>query len=239
MKWKLGKARAAALGAAALTMAAAAVILCFNTGQPGLPVFGPAQQEKNLVLDAGHGGMDGGAVGAGGTCEKDINLSIAKRVEALAGFFGIHTVMTRQADESLDYSPEETVRHNKIRDIKKRENIAENTPNAIFLSVHLNKFTDGKYSGAQVFYSKNNPESALLAAQLQENMREGLNPQNNRQEKPAQDSVYLMKKLTCPAAIVECGFLSNPEEESLLKQEPYHKRAAVCIVSGYLKYLDR
>ena len=193
-------------------------------------------QSQTLVLDAGHGGFDGGAVGISGTTEQDINLSIAQKTEALANFLGIPTQMTRSDSEALDYDPEKTIRQNKIADIKARERVVEKTPDPILISIHLNKFQDSQYSGAQVFYSRNHADSQVLANALQDSLRTGLDPENQRKEKAASQAIYLMKNSTCPAVIVECGFLSNPAEEKLLGQEMYHKRIAVCILNGYLAY---
>lgn len=191
---------------------------------------------QTLVLDAGHGGFDGGAVGISGTTEQDINLSIAQRTEILANFFGIPTQMTRSNCEALDYDPEKTIRQNKIADIRARAGIIEAASNPVLISIHLNKFQDSQYNGAQVFYSRNHAESEILATALQDNLRTGLNPNNQRKEKAASDAIYLMKNSTCPAVIVECGFLSNPQEEKLLGQDAYHKRIATCIINGYLIY---
>lgn len=192
--------------------------------------------ERTLVIDAGHGGFDGGAVSANGTMEQDINLSIAQRVQALSGFFGVRTVMTRNDSQALDYNPSCTVRENKVADIKAREQIAIDTPNPVFISIHLNKFSDPQYHGAQVFYSPNHAGSKSLAELTQAALITGCDPDNNRQVKQAEGSIYLMKKLTCPAVIVECGFLSNPEEERQLEEPDYHKQLAACIVYGYLQY---
>ena len=109
----------------------------------------------------------------------------------------------------------------------------------IFLSVHLNKFSDSAYSGAQVFWSKNNPEGQLLAQQIQAAFTSGLSPKKERNAKQASDDIYLMKHLNCPAVIVECGFLSNQQEAQLLKQDTYQKRLTLCIVNGYLQYAEQ
>lgn len=201
-------------------------------------VFSAWKTEYTLVLDAGHGGFDGGAIGANGTTEQHINLSITLRTQALAGLFGISTVLTRTDEQALGYEAGRSVHENKVADIKMREQITKQTENPVFLSIHLNKFEDGKYWGAQTFYSKNHPSGKILGESIQSCMVNGLNSENHRQAKQAVDTIYLMKKLDCPAAIVECGFLSNPEEEQLLQGEDYHKRIAVCIMSGYLQFLS-
>lgn len=191
---------------------------------------------RTLIIDAGHGGFDGGAVGATGTTEQDINLSIAQRVQLLASFFGVPTVMTRADGQALDYDPSRPVRENKVADIKAREQIVLQTENPVFVSIHLNKFSDPQYHGAQVFYSVNHAGGRALAELLQDALVAGCDPSNNRQARPAEQSIYLMKTLSCPAVIVECGFLSNPDEEALLGDENYHKKLAAGIVTGYLRY---
>lgn len=201
-------------------------------------VFAPHSYQHTLVLDAGHGGIDGGAVAEDGTAEQDINLAIVKKCQALAGFFGIRTVLTRTDQHSLNYDPASTVRQNKVADIHAREELTNQAENPIFVSVHLNKFSDSQYTGAQVFWSKNNLEGQLLAESVQDQLTLGLQPIRQRTAKQAPDSVYLMKRLTCPAIIVECGFLSNQQETEQLKQDGYQKKLSVCIIHGYLNYLE-
>ena len=193
---------------------------------------------RTLVLDAGHGGFDGGAVGASGTAEQEINLSIAQRAAALAGFFGVKTAMTRTDGQALDYDPARPVRENKVADIRARERRVRETANPVFVSIHLNKFSDPQYHGAQVFYSKNHAGGRALAEYLQSSLIDGCDPTNHRQAKQAVESIYLMKRLDCPAVIVECGFLSNPEEEVRLNESEYHTKLALCIVRGYLQYAN-
>lgn len=147
-------------------------------------------------------------------------------------------MLTREDTNSIDYDPAQTIRANKVADIHAREQMTNQVENPIFLSVHLNKFSDTAYSGAQVFWSKNNPEGQLLAQQIQTNFTVGLSPVKERSAKQASDDIYLMKNLTCPAVIAECGFLSNAQEAQLLKQDNYQKRLTICIICGYLQYLE-
>ena len=227
--------RGAVLAASLLLVA---VLVCIGGGSAVQTIM---QQDTPavLVIDAGHGGFDGGATGAAGTSEQQINLYIAQRVQALAGFFGVQTVMTRADELALDYDPSRTIRENKIADIRAREQIANELAAPVFVSIHLNKFSDAQYHGAQVFYSVNHAGSKALAEQLQACLIAGCDPENTRQAKPADTSIYLMKQLTCPAVIVECGFLSNPAEEQMLGEETYQKKLAACIVTGYLRYEGR
>ena len=179
-----------------------------------------------IVLDAGHGGEDGGAISASGICEKSINLIIAKKLEALLTSCGISVVMTRSEDillydKTIDYHGRK-----KALDLSARREIAEKTENAIFVSIHLNAFPSAKYSGLQVWYSQNSPHSAVLAQSVQSLTVQQLQPQNNRRIKPATSSIYLLHHLNCPAILVECGFLSNPTEAELLASEDYQDRLA-------------
>lgn len=197
-----------------------------------------SRAEETLVLDAGHGGFDGGAVSENGMNEQAVNLSVAQRTRALACFFGVKTAMTREGEQALDYDPARSVRENKVADIRAREEIVNSFASPVFVSIHLNKFPDPQYHGAQVFYSANSAVGKPLAEAVQRALVEGCDPENRRAAKQAEGSVYLMRALTCPAVIVECGFLSNPEEESRLADENYHKKLALCIVTGYLRDAD-
>ena len=220
------------LGAA---MLAASLALCIG-GRSAVQAVMHHDSARTLVIDAGHGGFDGGAVGSNGTTEQDINLSIAQRVQSLAAFFGVRTAMTRTDENALDYDPSRPVRENKIADIKAREQFVQDTADPVFLSIHLNKFSDAQYHGAQVFYSPGHADSKTLAELLQASLAEGCDPANTRQAKQAEPTIYLMKQLECPAVIVECGFLSNPAEEQRLNDTTYHKKLAASIVTGYLRY---
>ena len=197
-----------------------------------------SRAEETLVLDDGHGGFDGGAVSENGMNEQAVNLSVAQRTRALACFFGVKTAMTREDEQALDYDPARSVRENKVADIRAREKIVNSFASPVFVSIHLNNFPDPQYHGAQVFYSANSAAGKPLAEAMQRALVEGCDPENRRAAKQAEDSIYLMRALTCPAVIVECGFLSNPEEESRLADENYHKKLALCIVTGYLRNAD-
>ena len=220
------------LGAA---MLAASLALCIGGGSAVQAVMHHGSA-RTLVIDAGHGGFDGGAVGSNGTTEQDINLSIPQRVQALAGFFGVRTALTRADENALDYDSSRSIRENKVADIRAREQIVRETSDPVFVSIHLNKFSDAQYRGAQVFYSPNHAGSKTLAELLQASLADGCDPANTRQAKRAENTIYLMNQLECPAVIVECGFLSNPAEEQLLNDAGYHKKIAASIVTGYLRY---
>ena len=178
-----------------------------------------------IVLDAGHGGEDGGAVSALGTQESGINLEVSGRLNTLMRFLGLHTKMIRTEDISV-YTEGTTIAQKKVSDIKNRVRIVESTPNAILVSIHQNHFSESKYRGAQVFY---NAQSELLAEKLQQALCTQVDPNNHRECKPAQN-IYLMEHVTCPAVLIECGFLSNPQEELLLRDASYQKKL-VCAIA--------
>ena len=183
----------------------------------------------NIVLDAGHGGFDGGASSKSGVPEKDINLSIALKTRDILNFLGYEVVMTRSEDKALADSKKE--------DMYRRLEIANDTPNALFLSIHQNYFSQEKYSGAQIFYGSNNEGDAKsLALILQENFRENINPQNNRQAKTADKSLFLFKKAPQPSVLIECGFLSNYNEAQLLQNQKYQTKIALTIAQSILEY---
>ena len=222
-----------------ILIASTAALLLFSSA--ALPktadVFCRDRRLPTLVIDAGHGGFDGGAVGANGTSEQHINLSVARSTQALSSLFGYLSAMTRPDEQALDYIAGRSVHENKVADIKARERITNEITDPIFLSIHLNKFEDPKYYGAQVFYSKNHVDSQILAEKTQKSLISGIRNGNIRRAKPAAPAIYLMKKLDCPAVIVECGFLSNPDEERRLCDPGYQKRLALCIFAGYQEYL--
>ncbi|MBQ9535604.1 MAG: N-acetylmuramoyl-L-alanine amidase [Clostridia bacterium] len=196
----------------------------------------PLRTEYSLIIDAGHGGFDGGAE-ANGIAEAPLNLAISLRLRDLLRFAGISALMTREDGGSLDFNAEAEVRENKVADLKARLRLAQENPECDFLSIHLNKFEQEKYYGAQVFYSPNREESRILALALQDSMIALLDPQNTRRAKMAPDTVFLMKKITSPAVTVECGFLSNVREAELLQNDAYQKRIAMSVMQGYINYL--
>ena len=189
---------------------------------------------KTVVIDPGHGDPDGGAVAADGTCEEEINLEISKTLRALLEEKCYNVIMTREGHEGI-FSEGSSIKEKKTSDMHNREKIMNGTGADIFLSVHLNKSTDPKIFGAQVFYSVNDPDSARLANLIQGELLK-LDEKNKRVAKEAESSIYLMKKAALPALIVECGFLSNPAEEQLLQTSEYQTRIALSLACAYLNY---
>ena len=192
--------------------------------------------EKNLVIiDAGHGGEDPGAIGATGVYEKDLNLSIAKELGAALEAEGFAVVYTR-TDDKLLYTEEENIKGiRKISDLKNRCKIAEEYPSAIFVSIHMNSFGESKYSGLQVYYGTEDSSSNRLAINIQKNVAERLQPENKRAVK-AGKSMYLMQKIKNPCVLIECGFLTNTDECKKLSEKEYQKSLSSAIVCGIIEY---
>ena len=191
-----------------------------------------------VIIDAGHGGEDGGAVGVGGVLEKDINLNIARALYDSLSAKGINCVMTRTEDTLLYDRNADYEGRKKALDAKARLEIAAKYENAIFISIHQNSFPVEKYSGFQVYYSKNSAESAIIARTLENAVRERLQPENNRASKEAGSNIYLMQKLTCPAVLIECGFISNPEECKALSSEEYQQRLTEVLCDAIVGYIN-
>ena len=194
-----------------------------------------APRPITVVIDAGHGGEDGGAVSASGIYEKDLNLAIAKQLCDLLTANGVTVVMTRTTDTLLYDRNVDYHGRKKALDLAARRRIAEETENAIFVSIHMNAYPLPQYSGLQVWYSKHHPESHTLADTLQSNAQRVLQPQNNRKTKAAGSNIYLLHHLTCPAILVECGFLSNAADAEQLNTPEYQKELAFVIALSILE----
>ena len=189
-----------------------------------------------IILDAGHGGEDGGAVSQSGLQEKDINLAITKDLYQMLSASGFKVVMTREDDRSIHDSSADTIRERKISDLHNRLNIINSCENCLFISIHQNQFYDPQYSGAQMFFSTNHPESKELAESLKQSVVELIQPDNTREIKPANNAIYLLWNSKKPSVLVECGFLSNPKESDLLSREEYQQKMAFSIYCGILNY---
>ena len=191
-----------------------------------------------VIIDAGHGGEDGGAVGIDGTLEKDLNLSIALELEEILRSQGIKTRLTRDTDILLYDKNSDYQGHKKIQDAAARIAIAEEYKNAVFVSIHMNSFSQSKYSGLQVYYSENSPSSSALAEAVQTLVSQNLQPNNKRKIKPSEGNIYILKKVTLPAILVECGFLSNPEECKALNSPEYRSRLCMILYTAISQYLQ-
>lgn len=190
-----------------------------------------------LIIDAGHGGEDGGAVSDNGVLEKDLNLLIANDTADLLFLFGFDVTKTRNDDISLS-TDEDTVRFRKVADMKKRLEIFNSSENNVVISIHQNKFTESKYYGTQIFYSPNNDKSKTLAENIKFSVKSLLQPENERECKEADSGIYLLKNTDKPAVIVECGFISNYEECQKLLTDSYQKQMSYSIVAGFLDYYN-
>lgn len=188
--------------------------------------------KETVVIDPGHGGFDPGKVGVGNSLEKDINLAIAKLVKTELETNGYTVYMTREADVALCQGNENS---KKLTDMKNRVAMIEEKAPRLTVSIHQNSFSAGT-KGAQVFYYSRSQEGKELAGVMQNSIRDAVGDDNHRVEK-ANDDYYMLRKVTCPLVIVECGFLSNPKEEALLRDETYQKKMAHGICEGIENFL--
>ena len=194
--------------------------------------------QKTVIVDAGHGGDDGGAIGIDGTVEKDINLDIALKLEKILKFYGFNVIMTRTQDVMTCDDGLDSLRKRKISDIHNRFELMRKNPDAIFISVHQNKFEDSSQHGTQVFYSGNDERSKELAEAIQTSVTLTLQRKNDRVVKKSGSGIYLLYHAKIPAVLVECGFISNSDELKKLKDESYRMKLAILIADGLLKYLS-
>lgn len=219
-----------------------AVVLIFlvfiNASFTNSVVSNVSDTKPLIIIDAGHGGKDGGAVAPDGTEEQYLNLSIALKMNDYLIKKGYKTLLIRDDNNSIHDVNANTIKEQKVSDIRNRLRISENHKNSLYISVHQNYFTESKYSGTQVFYSPNNPESEVLASFVQKSVVMNLQPDNTRQIKKCDKSVYLMFKTNAVAILAECGFLSNPEELEKLKSEDYQNKMAQAICDGIIDYIN-
>jgi len=191
-----------------------------------------------VIIDAGHGGFDGGAVADDGTLEKDLNLQISLKVEGIAKALGLNVIMVRTEDVGTDTSSGKTIRSRKVSDLKNRLNLMTKFENSIYVSIHLNKFAQSSVHGAQVFYAPKVETSDALANEIQESISKYVQTDNTRLIKPSTTDAYLLYNATNPAVIIECGFLSNANDLSNLKNDEYQSKIAFSIVCGVLNYFS-
>ncbi len=191
-----------------------------------------------VIIDAGHGGEDGGASSRSGLIEKDVNLDIARQLAEMLSMNGINVVMTRNEDKLLyDRNVDFQGRKKKL-DHAARLNVIQSTEDAIFISIHMNSYTDPKYFGLQVWYSQNMTDSFELADMIQKKNKELLQPENTRKIKDAASSIFLLDKATCPAVLVECGFLSNIAEAARFESEEYRREVAFVLYRAIGEFLN-
>lgn len=190
---------------------------------------------KVIIVDAGHGGADGGAVSSNGISEADINLQIALKLQNLLEESGATVILTRSDENAIYNFDEDTLREKKISDTKNRVKIGNNSSADIFVSIHLNKINESQYNGWQTFYKTGNENGKKLATAIQNNLNQSMQKQNDRVPLKI-SNVYIVKYVEIPTVIVECGFLSNPEEEKNLQENTYQNKLAWGIYNGIMDY---
>lgn len=189
--------------------------------------------KPTIIIDAGHGGEDGGAVSVTGTLEKDLNLKIAEKLNSFLMSAGYNTKMTRQSDELV---LSDSDKYSKHLDLKNRADVFNSSQNNIAISIHQNKFTQNQYYGTQIFYSANNPKSEMLAKNIKNSVVTLLQNENTRECKKAGSEILILNNSTVPTVLVECGFLSNEAEAKLLENEEYQNKIAYSIFLGILEF---
>ncbi len=185
------------------------------------------------VIDAGHGGFDGGAVSSGGVIESGINLSVSLKVADAMRLFGVEPVLIRETDTALGEGSGST-RSAKAADLRRRVEIINSTADGFLISIHQNMFGDSRYGGAHIFYKSD--DARPLAEAIQADIRSQIDPSNDRVSKAVSSDVYIFKKAACPGVLAECGFLSNPRDLEQLQQDGYQKKLALAITCAYLRY---
>lgn len=235
---KIGKKSIIAIITAFLIILSAMLYLTFMANFSAAEASSMPITQKTVIVDAGHGGDDGGAIGIDGTVEKDINLDIALKLEKILKFYGFNVIMTRTQDIMTCDDGIDSMRKRKISDIHNRFELMRKNPDAIFISVHQNKFEDSSQHGTQVFYSGNDERSKELAEAIQTSVTLTLQRKNDRVVKKSGSGIYLLYHAKIPAVLVECGFISNSDEVKKLKDESYRMKLAILIADGLLKYLS-
>ena len=196
-----------------------------------------ASSLPTIVIDAGHGGEDGGASTYGGAPEKELNLLIANDLRDMLLAAGINVVMTREDDNLLYDKNSDYKGHKKSMDLANRLKIAREIDNALLISIHMNAFPEEKYSGLQIYYSRNVPDSQSLAHLIQKNNKRILSPDNNRKIKAAGKNIYLLDRFDRTAILIECGFLSNAAEREKLNTPEYRQELSACFFASILEHI--
>lgn len=188
-----------------------------------------------LIIDPGHGGSDGGAVGIDGVLESEINLQVALKLNSLGKLCGVSTIMTRNSN-NIDYPSDAcSISERKVADQKARLRLIQDYPNAILYSIHQNTFPDEKVTGIQVLFG-HDESSRALGLSLQKQFNECLKPNVSRSASEIPETIYLMKHCACTAVLVECGFISNAKECKLLQQQSYQNKLAIVLLGTYMEY---
>ncbi len=235
-KWFVGF-----LSLSAVTIILAGAFVVFQENKSNSDIISvSAERDITVVLDPGHGGEDGGGVAADGTLEKELNLSVSKKIFDILTLSGVSCSMTRDSDMMLydAYGDlEDYTGVKKTYDLKNRVQLAAESECELFVSIHMNKFADSSYRGLQVYYSNNDSNSITAALRIQSAVKEILQDENDREVKRAGSNIYILHRAKVPAVLVECGFISNEEELYNLKNDEYQKALALCISAGIIESL--
>lgn len=219
-------------------MAAALFMFCAWLGWQGKSVFQHEElAQPSIILDAGHGGEDGGAVSLTGQKESKINLEVVRKLDQMLGLLGKAPLLLRDEDISLHDDSAVTLREKKVSDLKNRVEIVNGQPAAALISIHQNSYPEPKYSGTQVFYAPTGG-SKQLAEEVQRAITQHLQPENTRCSKEIPESVYLMNHVNNTAILIECGFLTNPTEEKMLQQPDYQRKLAMILAAALAQYIE-
>lgn len=216
-----------------VTFSFVCVLSVFSIGKDYSQVSVNYSDRVNLVIDAGHGGIDAGAVGVDNSLEKTINLSIAKKLYDFAMVSGISAFLVRDGDYLCYNAGDDTSRS----DLYNRFDYINSIPNANLISIHQNHFSDEKEYGMQIWYSPNDDLSKVMADSILGITKNNLQKNNTRQNKKSDNSYYLLHKAKVPSVMVECGFMSNKEENALLQNDSYQNKLAYSIMLGFSEYL--
>lgn len=240
MKLQLRKYRTAIFSALAVLASAAMIHYAVGEIDSAVSVSSDAAgtERKIIVLDCGHGGMDGGCSTADGVPEKGINLNIMLSVRDMCRLYGYETAVTREKDVSIHDEGITGIRSQKISDMENRLELFNKFQGAVCLSIHQNTYTDPRYSGAQMFYSSANNDSEQLASILQNLFVRNLQPDNTRETKLCGKELYLCYYCKNTAVMAECGFLSNPEEAAKLTSSGYQQQVAYTLFTGLNTYFS-
>lgn len=230
---KKKKIRIAILSVFAIILAVA----MFNDKREDVPTVSLPVSGKTIVIDAGHGKPDEGAQSSRGTTEAETNLKIALKLQNLLEQSGSSVVLTRSDENAIYDLDAKTLKEKKISDIHNRVKIGNESSADLFVSIHLNKIPQQQYFGWQTFYKSSDENSTKLAKCIQSSLNESIQKENNRAAMKL-DTVYIMKKVEIPISIVECGFLSNPEEEKKLLNDEYQNKLAWGIYTGIIDYFN-
>ena len=213
------------------------VFSLFFAARSSLPTAG--EHQTLIIIDAGHGAPDGGATGKSGVLESDINLAVAKLLCSELESRGYAVLMTRSDENGIFKTEKGSIKEKKREDMKERLRIANGSGADLFLSIHMNFFTNPKYSGPQVFYREGSEEGARAAETVRQSFLQNIGEHCTREIKPVKDGIYLLREIKIPAVLIECGFLSNAEEEGLLKTPEYQSKMSKAIAEGVDAYFNQ